>query len=126
MRSIAGSRAVPVERDVLARIDRPLEPEAERVDRANCRFAPGHDVAGAGLRTGRVDQLRIFAGQAGRAADRIGPGLDLAGDLGAPAGPVGRDLEGDPGALDAADLPALREHAAPERREPADLAAENS
>src|SRR5262249_60768516 len=38
---------------------------------------------------------------------------------------VGCDLKSDAGALDAADLPAFRKHAAPERGESADLATEN-
>src|SRR6516164_2619307 len=124
-RSHESSRAGPVERNVLARIGRPLELVAKGIDRADCRFAPGHDLTGSGLGAGRVDQLRIFPGQACRSGQRLGPGLDLAGDLGSPMRAVGGDLERDMRALDAADLPAFGGHRGDESRKSAGLAAED-
>src|ERR1700676_1779964 len=83
--SISRSRAGPVERDVLARIGRPLEVVAERLDRADRRFAPGQELrAGAGFAARRVHHLRVFAGVAGRPGQRVRPGLDLADDLDPP------------------------------------------
>src|SRR5262245_60852990 len=99
----------PVERDVLARIRRPLKLEAERVDGTDDRFAPGHELSRPGLGARRVHQLRIFSRQTCRAGQSLGPGLHFAGDLGSPLGAVRRDLERDPRALYAANLPAFGE-----------------
>src|SRR5262252_6599486 len=44
----------PVERDVLARIRRPLKLEAERVDGTDRRFAPGHELSRPGFGARRV------------------------------------------------------------------------
>src|SRR6516165_6311984 len=120
------SRTDPVERDVLARIRRPLEFVAECIDGTDRRFAPGHELSGSGLGTRRVHQLRIFSRQAGRAGQGLSPGLHFAGDLRSPLGAVGRDLERDARALDAPDLPAFREQRSHESRKSSDLAAENA
>src|SRR5262249_29024950 len=120
------SRTRPVERNVLARVHRPFELEAERIDRTDRRLAPGHDLPGTGLGAGRVHELRIFSRQAGRPGQTLGPRLHLAGDLGSPAGAVRRDLERDPRALDATDLPAFGEEPRDESRKAAALAAENA
>jgi hypothetical protein len=52
----------PIERNVLARIRRPLKLEAKRINRTHRRFAPSHKLSGSGLRAGRVHELRIFSG----------------------------------------------------------------
>jgi hypothetical protein len=41
--------AGPIERDVLARIRYPLEFEPERINGADRRLAPGHNLSGAGF-----------------------------------------------------------------------------
>src|SRR5262249_11429579 len=51
----------PIERNVFARISRPLELKAERIHRIHDRFAPGYELSGSGLRTGRIHELRIFS-----------------------------------------------------------------
>src|ERR1043166_5360400 len=116
----------PVERDVLARIGRPLEFEPERIDRTDGRFAPGHDLSRPGLGARRVDELRILPGQTGRAGQGVGPGFHLAGDLGAPICAVGRDLKSDPRALHAANLPAFGEQPGDKGGKAADLTAEDT
>src|SRR5262249_35158945 len=119
------SRTRPVERNVLARVHRPFELEAERIDRTDRRLAPGHDLAGTRLGAGRVHELRILSRQARRPGQGLGPTLHLAGDLGSPAAAIRCDLERDARALDAADLPAFGEERGDESRKAADLAAEN-
>src|SRR5581483_944653 len=100
----------PVERDVLGRIEGVVELEAMRVDREDRRLAPGHELGPRpGLAARRIDELRILPGRAGGPGDRLGPGLDLPDDLDAPMAEIGRNLVGDPGALDAAALPAAGE-----------------
>src|SRR5262245_54680476 len=99
------SRTGPVERDVLARICRPLELIAECVDGTDDRFTPGHELSRSCLGARRVHQLRIFSWQTRRASQRLGPGLHLARDLRSPPGPVGRDLEADLRSLYTTDLP---------------------
>src|SRR6266536_1366568 len=54
------------------------------------------------------------------------PGLHFTCDLDSPLGAVGRDLEGDPRALHAPELPAFGEQRSDESRKPSDLAAENA
>src|SRR5262245_1699214 len=120
------SRTGPVERDVLARIRRPLKLEAERIDGADRCFAPSHELSGPGLGARRVHELRIFSRRARRAGQGFGPGLHLAGDLVSPLATVGRDLERDPRALHAPQLPAFGEQRSDESRKPSDLAAENA
>src|SRR5258708_6930431 len=98
--------ALPVERGVLGRVEGVVELEAMRVYREDRRLAPSDELgSGAGLAAGCVHQLRILSGRAGGAADRLGPGLDLADDLDAPMSEIGSDFVGDLGALDAAALP---------------------
>ena len=65
------SRTRPLERDVLARIGRPLKLVAEGIDGADRRFPPGHDLSGSGLGAGQVDQLWILS----RRARQSGQGL---------------------------------------------------
>src|SRR4029077_17691310 len=87
-------------------IQRVLELEAVRIDRQNRRLSPGDELrSGPGFATRRVYQLRIPPGRAGRSADRLGPGLDLADDFDAPMAEIGRNLIPDFGPLDAAALP---------------------
>src|SRR6266404_5652980 len=116
----------PVERDVFARIGRPLKLEGERIDGTDRRFAPSHELPGSGLGTRRVHELRIFSRQARRAGQGLGPGLHFAGNLRSPPGAVGRDLEGDPRPLHAPDLPAFGEQRGDESRKSPDVAAENA
>ena len=116
----------PVEWDVFARIRRPLELVAERIDGTDRRFAPSHELSGSGLGARRVHELRIFSRQARRAAQGRGPGLHFAGDLRSPLGAVGRDLEGDLRPLHATQLPAFGEQRSDESRKSSDLAAENA
>src|SRR5439155_15500170 len=98
----------------------------KRIDLADCRLAPSDELrAGAGLAARRIHQLRVFAGIAGRADQRLGPRLDLAGDLAAPAAAVGRDLPGDLRPLDADELPPLGKESGDPRRKPADPAADD-
>src|SRR5262249_11420646 len=52
----------PIERNVFARISRPLELKAERIHQTHDRFAPGYELSGSGLRSGWVHELRIFSG----------------------------------------------------------------
>src|SRR5262249_6693089 len=120
------SRTAPVERNVFARVHRPLKLEAERIHRTDRRLAPGHDLPGPGLGAGWVHELRVFPRRAGRPGQGLGPGLHPAGDLGPPAGAVRRDLERDARALDAADLPSFGEERGDESRKSSDLAAENA
>jgi len=51
----------PIERNVFARIRRPLKLVVERIDRTHHRFAPGHQLSWSGLRAGRIHELRIFS-----------------------------------------------------------------
>src|ERR1700730_10528314 len=116
----------PVERDVLARVHRPLKSVAERVDGTDRRFTPGYELSGSRLGAGRVHKLRIFSRQAGRASQGLGPSLHFAGDLHSPLGAVGRDLKAYPSALHAPHLPASSEQGRDESRKSSDLAAENA
>ena len=120
------SRTGPVERDVLARIRRPLKLIAERIDGTDRRFAPGHELSGSGLGARRVNELWIFSRQTCRAGQGLGPRLHFAGDLRSPIGAVGRDLEGDLCAFHAPHLPAFVEQRSDESRKSSDLAAENA
>jgi hypothetical protein len=99
----------PIEWNVFARIRRPLEFEAERIHATHDRLTPGHKLSGSGLRTRRVYELRIFSRQACRASQGLGPRLHFARDLRSPLSAVGRDLEGDPRPLRAAELPTFGE-----------------
>src|SRR5215831_4507430 len=100
-------RASPVERDVLARIRRPLELVAERIHGADRRLAPSYELrAGSCLAAGRVRELRILSRQARRSGQRLRPRLHLARDFRSPVGVVGGNLEHDPCALDSTTLPA--------------------
>src|SRR6202022_1345935 len=116
----------PVERDVLARVHRPLKSVAERVDGTDRRFTPGYELSGSRLGAGRVHKLRIFSRQAGRASQGLGPSLYLARDLHSPLSPGGRDLKADARALDAPPLPAFGEQCRDESEKSSDLAAENA
>src|SRR4051812_18599780 len=98
--------ARPIERDMFCRVRGVFEFKAERIDREDGRLTPGDKLrAGAGFTARRVHQPRIHARRAGRPQQSLGPSLDLAGDLDAPMGLIGRDLEGYFRALDAARLP---------------------
>src|SRR6185503_15271626 len=97
----------PVKWNVFARVRRPAELVAKRINRTVDRFSPGDDLSRPGLGARRIDELRIFVRRARRPGQRLGPGLDLAGNLGPPTGTIRRDLECDPRAFDAADLPAF-------------------
>src|SRR5215468_2874358 len=81
------SRAGPVERDVFARIRRPLELVAKRIHGADRRLAPGYEQwAGSCLGAWRVHELRILSRQARRARQRLRPRLHLSRDLRSPVG----------------------------------------
>src|SRR5436305_14843281 len=89
----AGPQGPSVERDVLGRVEGVVELEAMRVYREDRRPAPGDELgSGAGLAAGCIHQLRILSGRAGEAADRLGPGLDLADDLDAPMSEIGSEF----------------------------------
>src|SRR5207245_6065735 len=120
------SWARPVERDVLARIRRPLELVAERIHGTDRGLAPGHQLrTGPRLTAGRVHELRICPRQARRPRQRFRPGLHLSRDLRPPVGAVGRDLESNPGALHPANLPAFREQRSDLAREASGTAPDN-
>src|SRR5580700_9710840 len=86
----------PVERDVFGRVRRVFELEAVCIDREDRRLTPGDELrAGAGVAVLRVHQARVLARRAGGSEQRLRPSLHLAGDLDAPMGLIGRDLEGD-------------------------------
>src|SRR4029079_7590039 len=106
-------------------IRRPLEFVSERIDRADHRFAPGHELSWTRFGAWRVHELRIFSRQTRGASQRLGPGFDFAGDLSTPLSAVRRNLEGNERALYAADLAPCGKERCDKRGDPSDLTTEN-
>ena len=116
----------PIERNVLARIRRPLKLVAESIDGTVRRLAPSNDLPWPGLGAWSVHELRIFIRYARRAGQDLSLGFDFTSDLGSPVGAIRRDLKDDPRAFDASDLPPFSKERSDESRKSSDMAAEDA
>src|SRR5262245_15426302 len=120
------SRTRPVERNVLARVRRPLELVAECIHAADGGLAPRDELWPRPRLAARgVHELRILARPAGRPGQGLRPRPDLPGDLRSPVRAVWRDLERDAGALYSANLTALGKQRGDLGGKSADAAPEN-
>jgi hypothetical protein len=86
---LACVRALPVEREVLARTARPVPLEAEAIGFVDRRDAPGRDLSGADFGPRRIVDLDTLPLGGRRPRQRLGSRLRLAGGFSGPAAPGG-------------------------------------
>src|SRR5262245_22451637 len=89
-------------------------------------IGPTSQVVRDRSRSQGVHELGIFSRQTRWAGQGLGPGSDFVGDLGSPLSAVGRNLEGDPRTLYAANLSTFGKQCCNDRRKSSDLTAEDA